>query len=313
MTQSTPESARAERSAASLALIVGVLLLLIKFGAYLLTGSAAILSDALESIVNVLAGGFALYAVILAHLPADREHPYGHGKVEFLSAGFEGGMIILAAVMIVGGAIQKLFRGGGVQKIDSGLLLIALAMLINGSVGFFLIRKGKSSGSITLEADGKHLLSDAVTSVVVLCALGLVRLTGLQWIDPLAAIVVALYIGWMALGLLRRSAAGLMDEQDREDDAKIRNILDAHLAPSGKPPMICSYHKLRHRHSGRYHWVDFHIMVPAAMDVETGHKVASSIEYEIEQSIGEGNATAHVEPCHASNCAGCDGASAASA
>jgi cation diffusion facilitator family transporter len=222
-------------------------------------------------------------------------------------------MIILAAVMIVGGAIQKLFRGGGVQKIDSGLLLIALAMLINGSVGFFLIRKGKSSGSITLEADGKHLLSDAVTSVVVLCALGLVRLTGLQWIDPLAAIVVALYIGWMALGLLRRSAAGLMDEQDREDDAKIRNILDAHLAPSGKPPMICSYHKLRHRHSGRYHWVDFHIMVPAAMDVETGHKVASSIEYEIEQSIGEGNATAHVEPCHAPNCAGCDGASAASA
>jgi cation diffusion facilitator family transporter len=261
----------------------------------------------------VLAGGFALYAVILAHLPADREHPYGHGKIEFLSAGFEGGMIILAAIMIIGGAIQKLYHRTEVRQIATGLLLIALAMLINGGLGLFLIRKGRRTGSITLEADGKHVMSDAITNVVVLVALGLVRLTGLQWIDPLAAMVVGLYIGWMALGLLRRSAAGLMDEQDREDDAMIRNILDSHLAPSGKPPQICSYHKLRHRHSGRYHWVDFHIMVPAGMDVETGHKIASSIEYEIEQSIGEGNATAHVEPCHAPQCAGCDTAPPAAA
>ena len=303
--QPPANSARAERQAAILALAVGVLLMAIKFVAYFVTGSSAILSDALESIVNVLAGGFALYAVILAHLPADREHPYGHGKVEFLSAGFEGGMIILAAVLIAGRAIQKLIYGATIDQIDQGLLLIALAMIVNGAMGFYLIRRGKRSGSITLEADGKHLLSDAITSVVVLVALGLVRLTNLVWIDPLAALVVAIYIAWMAVGLLRRSAAGLMDEQDRADDAMIRKILDSHLTPAGKDPQICSYHKLRHRHSGRFHWVDFHIMVPADWNIEKGHKVASAIEYEIELAIGEGNATAHVEPCHDAQCGGC--------
>src|SRR4051812_35722615 len=175
--QPPSNTARAERQAAILALAVGILLMILKFVAYFVTGSSAILSDALESIVNVLAGGFALYAIILAHLPADREHPYGHGKVEFLSAGFEGGMIVLAAVLIAGRAIQKLIYGATVDQIDQGLVLIALAMLVNGALGFYLIRKGKRSGSITLEADGKHLFSDAITSVVVLIALVGVRLT----------------------------------------------------------------------------------------------------------------------------------------
>jgi cation diffusion facilitator family transporter len=300
-----PETAAVEQRAATIALVVGIVLLAIKFIAYLFTGSSAILSDALESIVNVLAGGFALYAVILAHQPADREHPYGHGKIEFLSAGFEGGMIILAALIIAARAVQELIRGPSIDQIDLGLLLMALAMLINGVLGLFLIRNGKRHGSIALEADGKHLLSDAVTSVVVLVALVLVRLTNRQWIDPVAAMFVAVYIAWMAIGLLRRSAAGLMDEQDRSDDAMIRGILDSHLGPGGKEPQICSYHKLRHRHSGRYHWVDFHIMIPADFDIEHGHRIASTIEYEIELAIGEGNATAHVEPCHTPGCAVC--------
>jgi cation diffusion facilitator family transporter len=303
--KSQSDSARTERRAAGLALAVGVLLLIIKFAAYLLTGSAAVLSDALESIVNVLAGGFALYAVILAHLPADEDHPYGHGKVEFLSAGFEGGMIILAALFIIVRAIDKLIHGASIEQIDYGLVLIALAMLINGAMGVYLIGKGKRNNSIALESDGRHLLSDAITSVVVLVALALVRVTHLTWVDPVTAICVAVYIAWVAGGLLRRSAAGLMDERDRGDDAMIRGILDSHLGPGGREPMVCSYHKLRHRHSGRYHWVDFHIMVPADLDVDLAHRIASAIEYEIELAIGEGNATAHVEPCHAPNCQVC--------
>jgi cation diffusion facilitator family transporter len=305
--QSSNQLAQAERRVAILSLVVGIFLLAIKFIAYSLTGSAAILSDALESIVNVLAGAFALYSIILAHLPPDHEHPYGHGKVEFFSAGFEGGMIILAAVLIAARAVEKLIFGVTLEQIDSGLLLIALAMLINGAVGSILIRQGKRNNSLTLEADGKHLLSDAITNVIVLVALGIVRFTGWSWVDPLAALVVAIYIAWMAVGLLRRSAAGLMDEQDREDDALLRSILDSHLAPAGKQPLICSYHKLRHRHSGRYQWVDFHIMMPANFDIDHAHKIASAIEYEIELAIGEGNATAHIEPCQTPNCPLCMG------
>jgi cation diffusion facilitator family transporter len=295
-----------ERRAAIFALTIGVVLLALKFAAYLLTGSAAILSDALESIVNVLAGGFALFSVILAHQPADQEHPYGHGKIEFLSVSFEGGMIILAAVVIAARAVEKLISPTPVEALDLGLLLTALAMLINGATGFYLIRLGRHSGSLTLESDGRHLFSDAVTSVVVLVVLGVLWVQPkLIWIDPAAALGVAAYISWMALGLLRRSTAGLMDEQDRRDDELIRGIVDSHVGVGSREPIICSYHKLRHRHSGRYHWVDIHLVVPADWDVDRAHKVASAIEYEIEQSIGEGNATAHVEPCHAHECKRC--------
>ena len=299
-------AAKAERRAAIIALVIGISLLFVKFAAYYKTGSAAIFSDALESIVNVLAGAFALYSVILAHLPADREHPYGHGKIEFLSAGFEGGMIFLAAIIIAARACEKLVHGGEIQNIDNGLFLMTIAMIANGVLSMYLIRTGRNSQSLTLEADGKHLFTDAVTSAAVLVSLVAIKFTKQAWIDPLAAILVAIYIIWMAGGLLRKSAAGLMDEQDRADDAMLRGILDSHLGPDGKPPLICSYHKLRHRHSGRYHWVDFHIMVPPHWDIERGHRLASTIEYEIELALGEGNATAHVEPCQDSQCKSCE-------
>jgi cation diffusion facilitator family transporter len=289
---------KSESAAALLSLVVGITLLTIKFIAYFLTGSAAIFSDALESIVNVAASGVALYALIVAHSPADKEHPYGHGKIEFLSAHFEGGMIVLAAIAIAIKAIDVLlFKPAPVQQLGVGIILISAAMLINGVVGFTLIRVGRRQGSMTLEADGHHLMSDAITSAAALAALAVVKLLNWPLADPIAAILIAAYIGWMGISLLRRSSAGLMDRQDADDERLLREILDAHIGPDGKEPKICSYHKLRHRHSGRYHWVDFHIMVPPAMNVEAGHAVASAIEYEIERALGEGNATAHIEPC----------------
>jgi len=296
---------RSERRAAVLSLSVGVVLLAIKFAAYFLTGSAAIFSDALESIVNVLASGFALYSIILAHAPADESHPYGHGKIEFLAAGFEGGMIILAAIVIAAQAIYDLYHKQQPEQVTYGIVLIGVAMIVNGAAGFYLIASGKRHGSYTLEADGKHLLADAVTSAAVLVALAVVHLFHAPLADPIAAICIAIYITTMSVGLLRRSAAGLMDEQDLADDAVIRQILDSHVGTAAKDPHICSYHKLRHRHSGRYHWVDFHILVPAGLNIDQGHRIASNIEYEIEQALGEGNATAHVEPCSDDTCQSC--------
>lgn len=294
-----------EKRAALMSLVIGSVLLGIKFAAYANTRSAAILSDALESIVNVVAAGFALYAVSLAARPADAEHPYGHGKIEFLSAGFEGGMILIASLMMAARVAKDFAGQSDVRPETLGLSLMASAMLINAVLGYYLIRLGKRRGSITLEADGKHLFSDVITSAGVLVALIAVRLTGWKWLDPLAALLVTIYIAFVAVGLLRRSIAGLMDQQDVGDEKQLVALLDSHTGPNAVEPMICSYHKLRHRHSGRYHWVDFHIMVPAWWNIARGHEVASRIEYEIELTLGEGNATAHIEPCWETGCASC--------
>jgi cation diffusion facilitator family transporter len=286
-----------ERFAATLSIAVGLVLMAVKFTAYFITGSAAIFSDALESIVNVAASAVAFYSLFLAHTPADESHPYGHGKVEFLSAGFEGGMVLLASIAIAVKTVDTLFHPIELQRLGPGLLLVALAMLVNGAVGAYLIFTGRRHHSLTLEADGQHLLGDALTSVAALVALALVKWLNWTYADPIAALIVAVYLALVGTRLLRRSAAGLMDEQDVEDERILQHLLHAHMGPGAKAPRICSFHKLRHRHSGRYHWVDFHIMVPAQLTVEQGHAIGSALEHEIEQTLGEGNATAHVEPC----------------
>jgi len=284
---------------------VGVALLVIKFVAYYKTGSAAIFSDAMESIVNVVAAAFAVYALYYAHRPADREHPYGHGKIEFMSAGFEGGMIFVAAIVIAYHAIEAILRKPELTDMTLGTILMVVAMVVNGGMGVLLIRLGRKHNSLTLEADGRHLFADAVTSVAAIAALLVVRWSGRAIFDPIFGLLIAAYITWTAFGLMRLGAAGLLDQQDLADEALLQGILNSHLAPAGKVPQICSYHKLRHRHTGRYHWVDFHIMVPPALTIDKGHAIASAIEYEIERALGEGNATAHVEPCVDPECATC--------
>jgi cation diffusion facilitator family transporter len=209
-------------------------------------------------------------------------------------------------VVILARTIDALIHGPQVEKLGWGVGLIVAAMIVNALIGLYLIRSGRKHGSIALVADGKHLLSDAVTSAAVLVALLIIWLhPAWVYVDPFAALIVAGYITWMSIGLLRPAAAGLMDQQDLEDDKLLTTILDSHVGPSAKSPQICSYHKLRHRHSGRYHWVDFHIMVPADWSIDKGHQVASTIEYEIENALGEGNATAHVEPCVDQHCRTC--------
>ena len=297
---------RAEKVAISLSVGLGVILLALKFYAYSVTQSAAIFSDAVESIVNVLASMVALWALSIAHTPPDENHPYGHGKVEFISAAFEGGMIVLAALFIFIRTIDLVFfHKTEPAAIDSGLILMIIAMVLNGAAGLALIRVGNKQQSITLEADGQHLLADAVTSIAVIVSLVIVRLTGWHWADPIMAIVIAIYIAVAGIRMAQRSFGGLMDQQDVTDEKQLTDLLEAHATPNGPEPRICSYHKLRHRHSGRYHWVDFHIMVPRNLSVADGHRIASSIEYKIETLLGQGNATAHVEPCDDRDCLEC--------
>jgi cation diffusion facilitator family transporter len=294
---------RVEARAASMSLLLSVVLLAMKLTAYVFTGSTAIFSDALETVVNVVAAAFALYALHVAHTPADKAHPYGHGKIEFVSAGLEGLLIIVAAAVTFVRALDTLWYGRvHLDHIGIGLILLVAAIAGNGLLGTSLISIGRANSSMTLEADGRHLYADAVTSVAAAVALILVRITGWVYADPIIALLVTAYFAHLGITLLRRAGGGLMDRQDSDDERLIDGILAAHLGPSGKAPSICSFHKLRHRHNGRYHWVDFHIMVDPSLSVGAGHDIASAIEYEIEQALGEGNATAHIEPCDDATC-----------
>jgi len=296
---------RMEHRAAALALVVGIALAGVKFVAYAITGSAAVFSDAIESIVNILASGLAMYAVGLAHRPPDEQHPYGHGKIEFISAGFEGGAICLAGAFIALRTVDQLWEGHlEVRKIDLGLLLVGLTVAANGAVGWMLIRLARRTSSAALEADGRHLISDSLTSLITIAALVVVKYTGWKVVDPLSALGIAALLVWMGWRLFRRAMGGLMDEQDSADHRRILAILDSHTC-SGQPPNICSYHKVRHRHTGRYHWVDMHLQFPPDTTVREAHDAASVIEGEIEAALGEGDATAHVEPCQDCDCSRC--------
>lgn len=304
---------RVELVAAAVALGVGILLLLTKFAAFAITGSSAIFTDAAESIVNVLASGFALLALLYSRTPADAEHPYGHGKVEFLSALVEGGMICFAALVALARAAEAVWRGPEVERLGWGIALVAIAGLINGLVGGGLVAVGKRQGALPLEANGRHLLTDFVTSIMLLIALFAVWITGRVWLDPLAACLLALYLGWEGIRLARRASANLLDQQDVADDERLTRMLDAHVGPEGIEPRICSYHKLRHRHVGRDHWIDFHLVVPADWSVECGHEVGTRIEMELQNAFGRDDpaqpgdafATAHIEPCHDTACSNC--------
>lgn len=293
-----------ERRAIVLALALGIVLTAVKFVAWRMTGSSAVYSDAVESIVNIAASGFALWAIHQAHRPADRTHPYGHGRFEFLSASAEGALIAAAAVSIVWEAVHRMLGGDiRVERVGWGIAVIGATVAANGAMGAWLIALGRRRKSSALESDGKHLITDSVTSLGAVAALLLVHFTGQAWIDPVIALVMACVILVVGYRIVRLALGNLVDEQDAGDYETVRVILDAHVAGPGRAPRapaILGWHKLRTRHIGRHHWVDFHVQVPGSMDVRTAHELATAIELEIEEALGcgedGGNATAHVEP-----------------
>jgi cation diffusion facilitator family transporter len=296
------DESRVRLRAGLISLIVSVVLLAAKYQAYLLTGSTAILSDALESIVNVVAAVFALGGLLFAGRPADRNHPYGHGKIEFFSAAFEGGLIAFAAVVIIYEVVLALLRGGEVRRLEWGLAIVVVAGLANLVLGLFLVRTGRAHASLTLVADGQHVLSDFYTSVGIVIGLLLVRLTGIPWLDPLVAAVVALNLMWTGARLVRHAAGGLLDEEDTALLGRILDVLRGHVAQG-----VIRIHHLRAIRAGRFHHVDAHLVVPEFWSVEVAHELAEDLAQQVIKELGvEGELSFHTDPCHRAYCAMCD-------
>ena len=296
------DDARIRLRAGLVSLIVASVLLAAKYQAYRMTGSAAVLSDALESIVNVVAAVFALGGLVFAGRPADRNHPYGHGKIEFFSAAFEGGLIAFASVLVVYGALRSLILGPEVRQIGLGILIVLGSALVNLALGGYLVRTGRRHRSLTLVADGQHVLADVWTSGGIVVGLGLVRFTGLAWLDPVVALLVALWLMWTGFKLVRHAAGGLLDE---EDPALLNSVLAAlqHHLGNG----VIRVHHLRAIRSGRFQHVEAHLVVPEFWSVERAHDLSEEVAARTMRDLGaEGEMVFHTDPCHRIYCVVCD-------
>lgn len=279
------------RTGMQLSLWTGVLMLAMKLGAYFMTGSAAILSDAAESVVHVVAVGFAAYSLRLSYAPADADHPYGHAKISFFSAGFEGAMIAVAALYIIYEAIEKWVAGLHLQNLGLGTLITTAAATINAALGTYLIRLGRSKHSVILEADGKHVLTDVWTSLGVVVGLCLALFTGwLPW-DPICAILVACNILVTGFGLIRRGISGLMDTADPQVRQQVEEILQRETARHG-----LGHHGLRHRSVGDRQLIEVHLLFPENTPIRQAHETATAIEQVIESALQPcGEVTTHLE------------------
>ncbi len=273
--------------------IVGLVVLAIKLLAWQLTGSVALYSDALESTVNVATALAALLAVRYAARPADADHPYGHHKAEYFSAVLEGVMIIIAALLILHAAATSWGNPPSFTAPWPGLAVNLLASVLNGVWCFVLIRQGRALRSPALVADGRHLLSDVVSSVGVTMGLGAAILTGWLWLDAALAALVALNILWSGWQVVRSSVGGLMDESVPEEVLEqLRGIISAY----GEGAVEA--HDLRARHAGRATFVEFHLVVPADMSVDAAHDICDRIEAAVKAAISDSVVTIHVEPDH---------------
>lgn len=264
----------------------------LKFGAFGLTGSVGLLSDAFESLVNLVAAVVALWALRVADKKPDRDHQFGHVKAEYFSSGFEAVMIMLAASLIVWSAVPRLFEPVAVEGLSVGLALSLLASAINGLVAWRLFRAGRQYNSITLTADGKHLLTDVWTSVGVILALVLVAVTGWYILDPIVALAVAANIAWMGWKVLRQSMLGLMDTVLPDDDmAQVGIIFDRYKQQQG-----ITVHAVRSRVAGRRKFVYVHVLVPDDWTVKTGHALTEKLEQDIRSVVDNCTVFTHLEP-----------------
>ncbi len=282
--------------------LAGIAIFSGKFAAWWLTDSAAVLSDALESTVNVVAAAVLLFSLIVAARPADRSHPYGHGKVEFFSAGVEGTLIAIAAILILGAAIRDLVEGSHLRSLDVGLMLVSAMTAANAGLGAYLLRVGRRTHSLALQADGHHVLTDVWTSLGVIAGLAAVWVTGVQWLDPLIAIAVALNIlrtGWM---LMRQAIAGLMDEADDALLARMVGALEARREPGW-----IDVHSLRSFRSGAFHHADLHLVVPRYFDAQRLHDMDDALHAAMANVEGwSGELIVHFDPCWPAHCPVCE-------
>jgi cation diffusion facilitator family transporter len=252
-----------------------------KTAAYWFTGSAAILSDAIESVIHVAAVGFAAFSLSLSRLPARQASPYGYERIGFLSAGFEGGMISVAAFWIIIIAVQKWMGGLRIERLGTGTLITLSAALVNLALGMYLVRTGRRTNSLILDANGQHVLTDSWTSFGVVGGLALVLITGWKAFDPLIAIAVALNILWSAARLIKRSVRGLLDLPDPAIAEQIRVNASAACTELG-----IGHHRLRFRDTGRHIMVDVHLLFPKDLPVGRAHELATEFEQRLAAQLG---------------------------
>ncbi len=274
-----------------LSIAAAIVTVALKALAYRLTSSVGMLSDALESVVNFMAAMTAYFSMRYAARPVDASHTYGHEKIEYFSSGLEGGLILVAACSIGWYAVDRLLHPQQLQPLGTGLAISTLAALINGAVAMVLLRVGRKHGSIVLEADGKHLLTDVWTSAGVIAGLGLAEWTGREQLDPIIALLVSANILWTAVDLMRRSFDGLMDhalpDVERE---KVRTAIREHLGPE------MDYHALRTRQAGTRRFADFHLLVPGDTSVREAHGLSERIEAAIQAALPGLEVSIHIEP-----------------
>lgn len=273
-------------------LVASVLTLVLKFGAWAITDSVGLLSDATESIINVTAAILALTAITIAMRPADDDHAYGHGKAEYFSSGIEGVLIIVAAIAIAWAAIGRFLNPQELTRLGPGLLLAVASSVVNLVVARSMLKAAKRFDSITLEADAKHLLTDVWTSVGLVAGLAVILIVP-EWsiLDPIIACLMALNIVFTGVGLLRRSVSGLMDDALPDGELEvIRAAIEKHQGEG------CTYHGLRTRKSGPCRFIDFHLLMPGETTVLDAHDLCEIIEKDIEGRLTRSQVTIHVEP-----------------
>ncbi len=284
-----------------IALVTGVLLMLVKFAAYFITSSNAILTDAAESIVNVVASAFAFYSIYLSAQPRDTNHPYGHGKVEFFSVFLEGGLIMIAGVLIILKSVYNLFYPQQLKDLTDGILLIAAAGLVNFLLGVYLIRQSRELNSITLFADGKHLQSDAYTSAGLVVGLLVIWTTGNFYFDSILSAGLGIYIVVTGYKLVRRSVSGLMDESDIQTVEEIIDVLE-----SCRKDSWIDMHNLRTQRYGPDIHIDCHLTLPYYFDLTRVHKEVSEVDALVNNRlISSTEFFIHADPCMPECCHYC--------
>lgn len=284
-------SARSPIFYAGLSIVTSIFTIVVKFTAYSLTGSVGLLSDALESFVNLAAALVALATLSYAHSGADEDHNFGHEKAEYFSSGIEGALIFVAAGAIIWSAVPRLIAPQPIEQVGLGLVLSVVAAGANLLCGWALLKGAREHRSITLEADAHHLLTDVWTTVGVIIGVGLVAATGWLLLDALIAIAVALQILWTGFRLMRRSFDGLMDRAipPAEREAIVK-VLEQVRALGG------DYHRLRTRAAGKVSFVDVHVLVPGTMSVHAGHDLVEKLENEIRAQVPHVEVLTHLEP-----------------
>lgn len=290
-----------QKNIIQLALVVGLILMLVKFAAYLLTGANAILTDAMESIVNVVASGFAYYSIHLSARPRDQNHPYGHGKVEFFSVFLEGGLIVIAGVLILSKACYNFFFPQALDNLEEGIGLLAFTGVVNFLLGTYMVKQSKRLRSLTLYGDGHHLQTDAYSTAGLMAGLIVLYLTGWFWLDTVMSVGLALYIIWNGYRLLRKSVGGLMDESDMELIGRVTAIMQEHRQDDW-----IDIHNLRVQRYGQELHVDCHLTLPNYYDLNRAHDAISALDALVNQRLkAHTELFIHADPCVPSCCHYC--------